>query len=356
MPEQPGAAPPREPPLAVAHERRWLRTDVILLVAAVAVLFWLAGDVLLLVFAALLLAVGLDGLARVIAGHTPLTRRWALSLVLLLTLGFLVLFGMLVVPPFIEQLAEMWHRTVDFVEDQIDRLRELGWAQDLMDGSQNQEQVAGAAGTVAEHVAKFTMMLVGGVASFFILVSIGVFAAFNPRLYRQGLVRLFPVVYRDRLERALSAIAHSLRWWFLGQLVSMALLGVTVSVGLLVIGVELWLGLGVLTALLTFIPFLGPIIAGVPIVIVGFGEGAEVGLIVLAFYLVIQNIEGNIVVPLIQQRAVHLAPALLISVQVLLSVLFGVMGLILAAPLAVVAMVAVKKLYMEDVLGENTDA
>jgi predicted PurR-regulated permease PerM len=356
MPEQSGAPPPREPALAVAHERRWIRTDVILLVAAVAVLFWLAGDVLLLVFAALLLAVGLDGLARVISDYTPLSRRWALSLVLALTLGFLVLFGMLVVPPFIEQLAEMWHRTVDFVEDQVDRLRELGWARDLMDGSQNHEQVAGAAGTVAGHVAKFTMMLVGGVASFLILISIALFAAYSPGLYRHGLVRLFPIVYRDRLERALSAIAHALRWWFLGQLVSMALLGVTVSVGLLVIGVELWLGLGVLTALLTFIPFLGPIIAGVPIVIVGFGEGAEVGLIVLAFYLVVQNIEGNIVVPIIQHRAVHLAPALLISVQVLLSVLFGVMGLILAAPLTVVAMVAVQKLYMEDVLGEETDA
>jgi predicted PurR-regulated permease PerM len=337
-----------------APDRRWIRTELLLLAAGVGVLFWLAGDVLLLVFAALLLAVGIDGLARALSDRTPLSRKWSLTIVLLLSVILLGLTGMLVVPPFIEQLAEMWYRTVAFIEDLVDQLREVGWARDMMN-SDNQEQVAGAAGTVAEHVANFTMMLVGAVASVFILVAITLFAAYDPELYRRGLLRLFPRQYRDRLDRTLSATAHALRWWFLGQLVSMLVLGVTVSLGLLVIGVELWLGLGVLTALLTFIPFIGPVIAGVPIVIVGFGSGPEVGLIVLVFYLIIQNIEGNFLVPIIQHRAVHLAPALLISVQIVLSAPFGVMGLILAAPLTVVGMVAVKKLWMEEVLGEETD-
>jgi predicted PurR-regulated permease PerM len=77
----------------------------------------------------------------------------------------------------------------------------------------------------------------------------------------------------------------------------MALLAVTVSLGLWVIGVELWLSLGVLTGLLTFIPILGPLIAAVPILVVAFAEGAQTGLIVLAFYLVVQNVEGNVIVP-----------------------------------------------------------
>jgi predicted PurR-regulated permease PerM len=337
-----------------ASEPRWIRTELVLLVAGLGVLFWLAGDVLLLVFAALLLAVGIDGLARALAGRTPLSRKWALTIVLLLTVLLFWLFGRLVFPPFIEQLAEMWQRTVDFVETLVGQLRDVGWARDIMN-SDGQEQVVGAAGTVAEHVANFTMMLVSVVASLFILFAIALFAAYDPAMYRRGLLRLFPHEYRDRLDRTLSATAHALRWWFLGQLVSMLMLGVTVSVGLLLIGVELWLGLGVLTALLTFIPFIGPLIAGVPVLIVGFGTGPEVGLIVLVFYLIIQNLEGNFLVPIIQHRAVHLAPVLLISVQVLLSALFGVMGLILAAPLTVVGMIAVKKLWMEEVLGEETE-
>jgi predicted PurR-regulated permease PerM len=337
-----------------APEPRWIRTELILLVAGIGVLFWLAGDVLLLVFAALLLAVGIDGLARALAGRTPLTRKWALTIVLVLMALLLWLFGRLIFPPFIEQLAEMWQRTVDFLETLVDQLRDVGWAQDVMN-SDGQEQVVGAAGTVAGHLASFTMVVVGTVASLFILVAIALFAAYDPAMYRRGLLRLFPAEYRARLDRTLSSTAHALRWWFLGQLVSMLVLGVTVSVGLLLIGVELWLGLGVLTALLTFIPFIGPLIAGVPILIVGFGTGPEIGLIVLVFYLIVQNLEGNFLVPIIQHRAVHLAPVLLISVQVLLSALFGVMGLVLAAPLTVVAMVAVEKLWMEEMLGEETE-
>jgi predicted PurR-regulated permease PerM len=154
------------------------------------------------------------------------------------------------------------------------------------------------------------------------------------------------------MNETLSATAHALRWWFLAQIVSMLALGVTVSIGLLIIGVDLWLSLGVLTALLTFIPVLGPIIAGVPILIVGFAEGLQTGMIVLVFYLVVQNLEGNFLVPMIHHRVVNLAPVLLISVQVLMSMVFGIIGLIMAAPLTLVAMVMIKKLYVEDMLGE----
>jgi predicted PurR-regulated permease PerM len=354
MPEPPEAGPPASTTTG-GHEPKWLSTELFMLVAAVGVLLWLAGDVLLLVFAALLLAVGMDGLARGLAHYTPLSRKWSFTIVLVVAIVLAGLFGALVVPPFVEQLAEMWQRTVGFVEQQIEQLQEIGWARDLMQNSENQERIAGLAGSAAEYLAGLTMLMIGVVASLVVLIAIALFAAYDPDLYRRGTLKLFPTVYRDRLDRTFSATAYALRWWFLGQLVSMLLLGVTVAGGLFLIGVELWLGLGVLTALLTFIPFLGPIIAGVPIVIVGFGEGAEIGLVVLVFYLIVQNIEGNFIVPIIQQRAVHLAPALLISVQILMSVLFGVMGLVLAAPLTVVAMVAVKKLWMEEMLGEETE-
>lgn len=257
--------------------------------------------------------------------------------------------------PLLEQFDELWSRVAAFIDDLVGWLGQFGWAQQWL-GNGNSDQLADAASMVVDHVAKATMLLLGALSSLVILLALGLFAAFNPGLYRNGLLKLFPDPLRQRMDRALGAIALSLRWWFLGQLVSMLLLGVTVSIGLLVIGVDVWLGLGVLTALLTFIPFLGPLIAAVPILLAGFAEGTQVGLIVLVFYLIVQNIEGNIVVPMIQQRAVHVAPALMIATQVLMGVLFGVMGLILAAPLTVVAMVAVNKLYVEDVLGRQTQS
>jgi predicted PurR-regulated permease PerM len=338
-----------------SHEKRWLRTDVMLLVMATGLVFWLVGEVLLLVFGGLLLAVGLDGLARAVARHSPLSRLWSLALVLVVTLASLAGLALYMATPLLDQFDELWSRATDFVDDLVAWLGQFRWAQQWF-GDGNSDQLADAASTVVDHVAKATMLLLGALSSLVVLLAIGLFAAFNPGLYRNGLLKLFPDPYRQRMDRALAAIAHSLRWWFLGQLVSMLLLGVTVSIGLLVIGVDVWLGLGVLTALLTFIPFLGPLIAAVPILLAGFAEGTQVGLIVLVFYLIVQNIEGTIVVPMIQQRAVHVAPALMIATQVLMGVLFGVMGLVLAAPLTVVAMVAVNKLYVEDVLGRQTQS
>jgi predicted PurR-regulated permease PerM len=337
----------------VTREGRWLRTDVILLLIALGVLVWLTAEVLFLVFAAILLAIGLDGLACGTARHTPLSRGWALLVVLVVIVLMVALLGMLVVPQVLEQFDQMWGQLTDFLERQADQLKEYGWVQQLLGGGQNPDAAAEAAEGVAEQVAGVALALAGAAASFVILIAITIFAAANPDLYRRGLIKLLPAEFRSRVDDTLSVTAYALRWWFLGQLVSMLLLGVTVSLGLLLIGIELWLALGLLTALLTFIPFLGPLIAGVPIVIVGFAEGVQVGLIVLAFYLLVQNIEGNFIVPLIHQRAVHLPPALLIGVQVLFGVLFGAIGLILAAPLTVVGMVAVKKLWVEDTLGEE---
>lgn len=331
------------------ESKRWLRTDTILLIAGLLLIGYLLGDVLLLVFAAVLLAVGLDGLARTASKRLPVSQGWAL---LGFTIGIAaVIFGSLglTAASLVQQFREVAETVLEFLENAHAWLTEHGVMTMMEDMNDENGGLAAAAGEVAGQV----MSAIGAIASLVILVVLTLFLAAKPALYRGGAVRLVPPARRGMVEDTLSAIAHALRWWFLGQLVSMALLGFTVGLGLLVLGVDLWLALGVLTAVLTFIPFLGPIIAAVPIVLVGFTEGMQTGLIVLVGYLVIQNIEGNVIVPMIQHKAVDLAPALLISVQILFGLIFGGVGLILAAPLTVVAMVAVQKLWVEYTLGEK---
>jgi predicted PurR-regulated permease PerM len=332
--------------------RRWLRTDNILLVAALAFFVWFTGDILLLVSAGLLLAVGLDGLASSVKNRTPLSHGWALLVVMILVAAFVAIIGMTIVPQFLAQLDQLWERLVGFAERAQETLSRYEWAQQLMQDSEEQGGAAEAASAIARQAASAMLAILGVASSLIILLAIAIFAAANPGLYRRGVLALLPAGRRARVEEALAATGHALRWWFLAQIVSMIVLGVTVAIGLMIIGVDVWLSLGVLTGLLTFIPFLGPIIAGIPIVIVGFSEDLQTGIIVLVFFLVAQNLEGTFLGPLIQHRVNNLAPVLLISVQVLMSTLFGLMGLIMAAPLTVVAMVMVKKLYVEDVLGE----
>ena len=333
--------------------KRWIRTDTILLTAGLLLIAYLLGDVLLLVFAAVLLAVGLDGAARAIATRSPVSRGWALVGVALGIAAIIIGALGLTAARLFQQFQELRERMVDFVERVHAWLTEIGAIAAMEDMDDDNGGLADAAGDIAGHVMTYGMSAVGAVTSIIILIVLTLFLAANPALYRGGTLRLVPPDRRAVVADTLAAIAHALRWWFLGQLASMALLGVTVGLGLFVLGIELWFALAVLTALLTFIPVLGPLIATVPIVAVGFTEGTQTGLIVLVGYIVIQNVEGNVLVPMIQQKAVDLAPALLISVQVLLGLIFGLVGLILAAPLTIVAMVAVQKLWVEHTLGEK---
>lgn len=332
---------------------RWIRTDTILMTAGLLLMGYLLGEVLLLVFAAVLIAVGLDGLAQGVAGRLPVSRGWALVGVTIGIAAIIVGALALTAARLVQQFQELRETMVDFVEGVHAWLTEHGAITMIEDMNDEDGGVADAAGEMAGHVLTYGMTAVGAVASLIILIVLTLFLAARPELYRGGAVRIVPPQSREMVQDTLSALAHALRWWFLGQIASMALLGVTVGFGLFVLGVELWFALGVLTALLTFIPFIGPLIATVPIVAVGFTEGTTTGLIVLIGYVVIQNIEGNVLVPMIQHKAVDLAPALLISLQVLLSLIFGIAGLILAAPLTIVAMIAVQKLWVEHKLGEK---
>ncbi len=333
--------------------RRWFTTETILLTAGLLLLGYLLGEVILLVFAAILLAVGLDGLARAIAARSRVSRGWALTGVTIGIAAIIAAALALSATRLIQQFQQVSEQVIAFIEGVHAWLQEHG-AMGLIEGSDDENgDLASAAGDMAGQAMTYGMSAVGALASIVILIVLTLFLASSPALYRGGAVRLVPPDRRPMVEDTLSALAHALRWWFLGQLASMALLGVTVGLGLFLLGIELWFALAVLTALLTFIPFLGPLVATVPIVAVGFAEGVQTGLIVLIGYIVIQNIEGNILVPMIQHKAVNLAPALLISVQVLLSLVFGVMGLILGAPLTIVAMIAVQKLWVEHTLGEK---
>jgi predicted PurR-regulated permease PerM len=337
------------------YQKRRISNDTILLTAGLLLLAYLLGDVLLLVFAALTLAVGLDGAATAIAGRLPVSRGWA---VLGVSLGIAVLLiaalGLSAVD-LIQQLHDVGGKVIGLVDGFRSWLSELG-AMDVIENiDTGSADLVSPVGDLAGTVMIWGKTAFGAVTNLTLVLILTLFLVADPGLYRRGLVILVPPDRRVVLEETLSAIAHSLRWWFLGQIAAMALVGVTVAIGTFLLGIDLWLALGVLTALLSIVPYIGTLVAAVPIVAVGFAEDVQTGVIVLIGYIIIQTVEGDVLTPMIQQQAVNLAPALLISMQLLMGLIFGVAGLILAAPLTIVAMVAVRKLWVEHTLGEKVD-
>jgi predicted PurR-regulated permease PerM len=328
-------------------------------VAATGVLLWLGWalvDVLLLAFGATLVAIALRAVADAIAERTGLSERWALALSILSIAGVLalgaLLFGVQVRAQFGElaqrlplawEALERWAGASDLGERLLQRLREA--SPSLGQFNQALAGIAGMVTWLASATAQLLLVLFGGL-----------YIALQPRLYRDGLLMLAPASQGARLADVLDASGSALRLWLFGQLLSMIFVGVCSVVGLMAIGVPSALALGLLTALFEFIPIVGPILAAIPALLIAFTQGTDTALWTLLLYVVIQQVQSNAVTPLITRRLLSLPPALLMFAVVGLGLALGPLGLVFAAPLTVVACVAVSKLYVRDVLGHPVNA
>jgi predicted PurR-regulated permease PerM len=165
------------------------------------------------------------------------------------------------------------------------------------------------------------------------VVTIGLYLAFEPRLYERGLAWVLPQDARGEFFVTADRMAFTLRRLMAGRLVGMAFEGVFIFLALFIYGVPMAALLGIITGLLAFIPNIGAIVSGILMVLVGFSGGTEMGVYTIIVYFVVQNIDGNIVVPLIARRTVDLAPALVLAFQLIMGILFGILGLFLADPL-----------------------
>jgi predicted PurR-regulated permease PerM len=148
-------------------------------------------------------------------------------------------------------------------------------------------------------------------------------------------------------------LENALIWWMVGRFSSMAVVGIMTMIGLWILGIPLPFTLGVIAAVLSFIPNIGPIISVIPALLLALLDSPSKVLYVILLYIGIQTVESYIITPLIQKRAVSLPPALLISVQIMIGVLLGAFGLILATPLMVVIIVLVQTIYIQDIIGDK---
>jgi len=205
-------------------------------------------------------------------------------------------------------------------------------------------------GLVVWRIADVLLLLFGGVTtvgafgSVALIIFVGIYFAMDPQLYRRGLIRMVPQHYRAPVDDALGASGHALSRWLLGQAISMVFVGVATAIGLAALGIPLAMSLGVIAGMLTFIPFFGALAAGVLAIVFAFTQGPQQALYVAILAIAIQQIEGHVLTPLVQRWAAQLPPVLSIMSSVVFGLLFGLVGVLFAAPLMVVLMTLVEKL------------
>jgi len=326
-------------------DRRVFRTTVIVIAtAAAAYAMWKLADLLLLVFACALIALIFFNLARWIVDRTGLNFGVALALsvvgILATLTGAFWFFGNSLSNEFSElaqRLPQAWEVfRVRFAQTPIgaEFFRRAG------------ELVP--SGTTIVGFATGLLTSLGTIVSALAIVIVGgIYLAAQPRLYGKGVIMLTPQAARSKVTRTFLSVADSLNAWLVGQGIGMVFVGAASTIGLSLIGLPAAPAIGLVAGLCEFVPYLGTIVVVVPSVILAFGQSTTMGIWTIVVLVVVQQVQGNLVMPLLQSRMVELPPALTIFSLVALGVLLGPVGVILATPLTVVAMVIIKAVYVD---------
>jgi predicted PurR-regulated permease PerM len=329
------------------------RLVIAIAIFGLAFLFWALRGLLILVFGAVLVAVILSLVAYPLRNRLRFPGWAALLTAVVAVIGVFAIAILLFGQQAAEQASTLKEAIPRAWEALLQRLEPLGLAEPLRQSTAGMQGDGG--GGILTGVGRFVMSVGGGIADAVLVIVGGIYLAAQPRLYRAGLLKLFPPGSRAKVEQALDDSWTVLRLWLAGRLISMLFIGSLTALGLWILGIPGWLALGVIAFILEFVPFVGPILAAVPAILLALALDPVTALWVAALYLGIQQLEGNVIEPIVQQRAVDLPPALLLFSIVAGGFVFGPPGVIFAAPLTVVLFVMVKRLYVRDALGTATE-
>jgi predicted PurR-regulated permease PerM len=320
----------------------------LLILAAVA---WRGIHVLLEAFAGVLFGVFLAALADWLHKRTRLSYGWSLALVLAALCGLTVGGGWMLASRMALQMRDLIGDLPKSAEKAQTYLSQYPWGQFLLQFPQTAE--ASSWGGALSHGGQIFSSLTGLLEAVIVILVVGIFGAAEPDIYKAGLFHLVPPRQRRRVGEAVDAVTFNLRGWLVGQVVLMVVMGVTTALALTLLGVPFALALGLIAGILEIIPYLGAWLSAVPTALIALTVSPWHMAMVLGLYLALHVLEGYVLLPLIQRRAVHLPPALTLITQVLLGELLGLMGLLVAAPLTVAGVVLVKMFYVEDTLGDQ---
>lgn len=323
------------------------------LILAVADLLVVTGSILLLVFAGLLFGALLHGVSKWLTERTGLPQIAAYLIVVTLLIAMIAAGFIYLGSQIVQRWDQLWSEMVAAVENGQQRLKQQGWSSSVLPTHDKIESmIKDANSEILPRMLSGLAWVGWGLTGAFVIFFVGVYAAFDPGLYKTGIVKLFPFSLRPRISEVIQKLGFATRRWILGRLMSMTVVGVLTAIGMWFLEVPMFGTLGVLAALFTFIPNIGPLLAAVPQILLAINLGGNTVLYVIVFNLVLEGIESYLITPMIQQHEVSLPPIVTIAAQMLMGALLGILGLMMAAPLVVVLTVLVQMLYIEDRLGD----
>ncbi len=318
------------------------RVLIVLVLLGAAALLCYTARLLLLVFAGVLGAILIHSAVSWVCGRLHRSYRFCYLIVLSAAAAVVGSACWFLVPRVIVQLSQLGSAIPRGAEG----------LQNWLDSTGAGRILAGHSSVVLSGIASklsaYGFDALDALVALAIAVVLSAYLAATPEDYEQGALSLIPAAWRRRAASIFSDVARTMGWWMIGQLIPMTVLGIVSLIGLLIIGVPLAITMGLCTGLMIFIPFVGAIIAFIVTTLVAISSDPHKVPLVAVVFVIIHVLEGYILTPLVQKRAVHLPPALTIFAQVLMTALFGFLGLVLATPAAAGALVLVKRMYLDE--------
>ncbi len=323
---------------------------MVTLAAGAGLLVWMFSHVVLLLFFAVLLACTLRGGADGLSRLTRLPAGLMLAVITLALLGLVVGGAWWIGPQLAEQAGDLVNKLSGEVNHLLQRYGSTPWAKSL---TQHLSGSTPSASQVSAPAFKVVGITLGALADLILVVITALYLAISPALYQRGVLRLIAVRHRPRALEILHSIGRILRRWLLGQLVDMLVVGAITAIGMSILHVPVPLALGVVAGLLTFIPYFGAVVAGIPAVLVALTVSPTTALYAVGVFLLCHLVEGYVLSPLVQKRLVEMPPALTLLAMTAAGALFGPLGIILGTPMAAAGMVAIREGYVVEILGDT---
>jgi len=331
-------------------------TTVVIVSITAIILILLAStlSIIPLILVSVLIGILFHSLAKFISEHTPIPKAGAVVVILLVLVAVIAIFFMLVGPIVIRESSQLVDRLPDSIEEIRSQIQQYSWGQTMLDNIGQVPTNIGGTDIFSRLTGVFSNLF-GTLTNFVLIFVAGIYMAIDPDLYKDNFARLFPERYRDRTHEILTALYETLQRWIIARALSMLSIGILTFIGLNLIGMPFALTLSVIAGVLAVIPNIGPLISAVPAVLIGFTESPTVAALAVVVYIAVQQIESYLITPSIEQETVSLPPAVVMLSQILFGLLFGWVGLFIAAPVVALSIVLVRMVYIEGFLGDDLE-
>ena len=304
---------------------------------------------LLAVLITVIIAIALAAVASKLERHgipRPIGALLGLVAALAVVAGTLAL----VIPPFVDETNAFVDDVPGIVDDLRDRVHDVTGAKpdDIADSVQKfAERYTDDPGRLIGPITSIGLSLAGIAGALVLILITAYYMAIKPEPLLDGIRRLVPPEHRHQADHIMSRLRSSWIGWMRGVAADMLISGVLLYIGLTIIGLDFAILFAVLTALLSVVPYFGAIISGLPPVLFALTDSPGKALAVIIIYTLVQQVEGNLTIPVVMSKTVKLHPAVIAVGVVVVGQLFGFVGLLVAVPILSMIVILVEELWVK---------